>query len=100
MSRDNRLESSFTFGSPQRDEPEQRMPEKLSIVDYPSARAGRKLGGGAYDPYENIGAAGDTARVRRPRVDLRKLSEWIQATQRANALREAEATPTVVPARK
>ena len=79
----------FTF-APQRKDHEVRVPEHLSIVDYPAPKAGKNLGGGAYNPYESSGGIGDTARVRRPRVDLRKLSEWIKTTQQVKALREQE----------
>jgi hypothetical protein len=33
---------------------------------------------------------GDTARIRKPRVDLRKLSEWIKTTQRVKTIREED----------
>lgn len=91
---------AFTFGAPQQDQPEAEMPAKLSIVDYRPARKGVKLGGGAYNPYERGAEAGDTAKVRKPRVDLRKLSEWIQTTQRVKTLREEELARYPDPASK
>ena len=33
---------------------------------------------------------GDTVRMRRPRVDLRKLSEWIKTTNQVKASRKEE----------
>jgi len=48
------------------------------------------LQGGAYDPYSSDGSTSDTARTRKPRVDLRKLSEWIKTTQEVKALREQD----------
>ena len=69
------------------------VPDYLEIVD--SGKGGKpkdRMHGGAYDPYQksDSGAPGDTARIRRPRVDLRKLSEWIKTTQRVKTLREEE----------
>jgi len=49
------------------------------------------MGGGAYDPYSISGSPGDTARMHKPRVDLRKLSEWIKTTQQTRILKEEEA---------
>lgn len=92
MAGKKQTKTEFTF-APQRKDHEVRVPEDLSIVDYPAPKTGRKLGGGAYDPYESNGGVGDTARVRKPRVDLRKLSEWIKTTQQVKALREQELPP-------
>lgn len=66
------------------------VPDFLEIVD--SGKGGKpreRMQGGAYDPYQKLEPAdpGDTARIRRPRVDLRKLSEWIKTTQRVKTLR-------------
>ncbi len=82
----------FTLFVPDEQEPEKDMPAKLEVVDYNPARSRTKkaLGGGAYDPYERPVATGDTARIRKPRVDLRQLSEWIKTTQQVKALREED----------
>lgn len=84
-SRSPRLD--FVF-APQQKEREKRLPEKLAIVEYEPSRKG--FSGGAYNPYENDGRLSDTARMRRPRVDLRQLSEWIKTTQRVKALSEQD----------
>jgi hypothetical protein len=46
--------------------------------------------GGAYNPYERTDVRNDTARMRKPRVDLRQLSEWIKTTQQVKSLREED----------
>lgn len=83
----------FSFGAPRTVEKEREMPASLDIVEYVPAGATskKKMAGGAYNPYESSGAAtGDTARMHKPRVDLRKLSEWIKTTQQVKTLREDE----------
>lgn len=84
---------AFTLFVPDEQEPEKDMPATLEVVDYNPARNRAKnkgMGGGAYDPYERQGSSGDTARMRKPKVDLRQLSEWIKTTQQVKALREEE----------
>jgi hypothetical protein len=74
----------FSLYVPDEQEPEKEMPVKLEVLDYnPARRRSRTvLRAGAYNPYEKDGGdAGDTARVKRPRADLRKLSEWIKLKQ-------------------
>jgi hypothetical protein len=85
-------DDTFSIFVPQ-DDAEQEMPERLELVD--SGKGGKpkqRLKGGAYDPYQKqeMGNPSDTARIRKPRVDLRKLSEWIKATQRVKVLREED----------
>ena len=82
----------FTLFAPDDDEPEKDMPAKLEVVDYNPARRRDKaaLTGGAYNPYEITGTPGDTARSRKPRIDLRQLSEWIKTTQQVKQLREED----------
>lgn len=86
-------EDKFSMYVPQDDSGPQ-VPDYLEIVD--SVKGGKpreRLQGGAYDPYQKVeaGPPGDTARIRRPRVDLRRLSEWIKTTQRVKSLRQEEA---------
>jgi hypothetical protein len=94
----------FKLFVPKDADPEKDMPAKLEVVDYNPARSKKTpLGGGAYDPYERTAEeGGDTARMRRPRVDLRKLSEWIKTTQQVKVLRieEAEAQAEAEAGRK
>jgi hypothetical protein len=78
----NRPPDKFSLFVPDEQEPERQLPDHLEIVDYGRVRPKKKLGGGAYDPYESSGDPGDTVRARRPKVDLRKLSEWIKTTQK------------------
>jgi hypothetical protein len=83
----------FSLYVPDDQEPERSMPERLEIIDDgPGAvkRSRPKMGGGAYDPYSISGKPGDTARMHKPRVDLRKLSEWIKTTQQVKQLREED----------
>lgn len=85
----------FTIHLPDDDEPERELPDHLEVVDYDPKKGPKgKMVGGAYDPYsrETI-SPDDTARMRKPRVDLRKLSEWIKTTQQAKALREEDLPP-------
>ncbi len=88
----------FTIHLPDAEEPDRQMPAQLEMVDYqPAGRAKKKnLAGGAYDPYsKDTPSNNDTARTRKPRVDLRKLSEWIKTTQQVKTLREEDLPPEV-----
>jgi hypothetical protein len=87
---------TFKLFVPKEKEPEKDMPAKLEVVDYNPARTSKSsMGGGAYNPYERTtGKTGDTARMRKPRVDLRKLSEWIKTTNQVKAQREEEKDET------
>jgi hypothetical protein len=88
-------EDKFSMVVPKEDA-EQEMPDQLELVDEKGGKAKKRLQGGAYDPYQkqDTPAASDTARIRKPRVDLRKLSEWIKATQRVKTLRDEDADGT------
>jgi len=75
------------------EEGDQQMPDHLELIDTPHAGKPKdRLQAGAYDPYQKQDPAspGDTARIRRPRVDLRQLSEWIKTTQKVKSLREED----------
>jgi hypothetical protein len=90
----------FSMLVPDEAEPVRHMPDHLEVVEYGPAkkRPAKALGGGAYNPYErDIGSVGDTARIRRPRVDLRQLSEWIKTTQSVQTLREEDMQVDPVP---
>jgi hypothetical protein len=85
-------EDKFSMYVPEA-EAERKMPDHLELVD--TDKGGKpkgRLQGGAYDPYQkrDTGQPSDTARIRRPRVDLRKLSEWIKTTQRVKTMREED----------
>ncbi len=85
-------DDKFSIHVPE-DESERQMPDHLEIVETgPGGKPKQRLQGGAYDPYQkqDPGDPGDTARIRRPRVDLRKLSEWIKTTQQVKTLREED----------
>lgn len=71
------------------------MPDHLEMVDYDPKKGGKtKMVGGAYDPYsKETPSLDDTARIRKPRVDLHKLSEWIKTSQQVKALREEDLPP-------
>jgi hypothetical protein len=86
-------DDKFSMYVPPEDEADRKLPDHLELVDGPiGGKAKDRLQGGAYDPYQkrDAGQAGDTARIRRPRVDLRKLSDWIKTTQRVKTLREQD----------
>ena len=90
----------FSFAAPRNTEAPREMPAALDIVEYVpnSAAAKKKMAGGAYNPYESSGAdKGDTARMHKPRVDLRKLSEWIKTTQQVKNLREEDLSTGALP---
>jgi hypothetical protein len=89
----------FSLFVPDEEEPERSMPARLEILDEGpgTTRRSKKLGAGAYDPYSISGSPGDTARMRKPRVDLRKLSEWIKTTQQTRILKEEEASAAEPP---
>jgi hypothetical protein len=90
----------FSLYVPDEQEPERAMPARLEIIDDgPGAvkRSRPAMGGGAYDPYAISGKPGDTARMHKPRVDLRKLSEWIKTTQQTRILKEEEARASQPP---
>lgn len=87
-----RKDDKFSMHVPEEDSG-LKMPDHLEIVETgPGGKPKKRLQGGAYDPYQKQepGAPGDTARIRKPRVDLRKLSEWIKTTQQVKALREED----------
>jgi hypothetical protein len=88
----------FTIHLPDADEPDRKMPDQLEMVDYNPKKKPKAMAAGAYDPYSReTAASSDTARTRKPRVDLRKLSEWIKTTQQVKALREEDLPPGVKP---
>jgi hypothetical protein len=88
----------FSLHVPDEDEPERSMPAHLEILDEgPGRRRSKSLGAGAYDPYSISGSPGDTARMHKPRVDLRKLSEWIKTTQQTRILKEEDAAAVQPP---
>jgi hypothetical protein len=90
----NKTPDKFTLFVPDEKEPEKDMPVRLEILDsVPGKRSRKAMIGGAYNPYERQGSSGDTARMRKPRVDLRDLSKWIKQTQQVKALKEEDVPP-------
>jgi hypothetical protein len=88
----------FKLFVPNEKEPEKDMPADLAVVDYNPKRTSKPaMGGGAYNPYERPVGTGDTARMRKPRVDLRKLSEWIKTTNEVKAKREDDSAQDAEP---
>jgi hypothetical protein len=95
----SRKDDKFSMYAPD-DETERELPVHLELLD--TGKGGKpkeRLHGGAYDPYQKVdpGSPGDTARIRKPRVDLRQLSQWIKTTQQVKALREEDLPPGLVP---
>jgi hypothetical protein len=88
----NKTPDKFSLHTPDDQEPERDMPATLEIIDHVAVRKRPKdaLAANAYDPYKSEGVMGDTARMRKPRVDLRQLSEWIKSTQAVKILREED----------
>ena len=88
-----RKDDTFSMHVPLEEDSGVQMPDRLEIIDTgPGGKAKERLHGGAYDPYQkqDLAQPGDTARIRKPRVDLRQLSEWIKTTQQVKALREED----------
>jgi hypothetical protein len=86
-----RRDDKFSIFVP-KDEKSLEVPDHLEIVETDKGgKPKERLQGGAYDPYQKQDVnIGDTARIHRPRVDLRQLSEWIKTTQRVKSLREED----------
>jgi hypothetical protein len=85
----------FSIHLPDNEEPERDMPDQLEMVDYHPTKRPNGMPAGAYDPYSRDVNTSDTARIRKPRVDLRKLSEWIKTTKQVKTLREEDFPPGV-----
>jgi hypothetical protein len=85
-----RKDDTFSIPVLKEEDPERKLPDHLELVDGDATARRKRLKGGAYDPYQkqDPGRASDTMRMRKPRVDLRKLSEWIKTTQRVKSKRD------------
>lgn len=85
-----RKDDTFSIPVLKEEDPERKLPDHLELVDGDATARRKRLKGGAYDPYQkqDPGRTSDTMRVRKPRVDLRKLSEWIKTTQRVKSRRD------------
>jgi hypothetical protein len=95
----SRKDDKFSMYAPDEDT-DRELPAHLELLE--TGKGGKpkeRLQGGAYDPYQKVdqGSPGDTARIRKPRVDLRQLSQWIKTTQQVKALREEDLPPGLVP---
>jgi hypothetical protein len=95
----SRKDDKFSMYIPP-DDTNRRLPAHLEVLD--TGKGGKpkqKLTGGAYDPYQKTEPPGpaETARIRKPRVDLRQLSQWIEVTRRVKSLREEDLPPGLRP---
>jgi hypothetical protein len=69
-------------------EPKSLVPSNLEVINYnPRTKQPQSnLPAGAYNPYDRD-RSDDDRREKRPKPDLRRLSDWIQATQKVKVLR-------------
>jgi hypothetical protein len=95
----------FTLHVPDEQEPARALPSKLEVIDYnPRTKQPQaNLPAGAYNPYDRE-RNDERRKEKRKQVDLRQLSQWIQATQKVKILKmedmedpDAGATQTRLP---
>lgn len=82
----------FSLLVPDEREPDRALPRKLEVINYnPRTKQPQaNLPAGAYNPYDRERADEDRRKDKRKPVDLRRLSEWIQQTQKVKVLRMEE----------
>jgi hypothetical protein len=70
-------------------EPKSLVPSSLEVINYnPRTKQPQSnMPAGAYNPYDRDRSDDDPRREKRKKPDLRRLSEWIQATQKVKVLR-------------
>jgi hypothetical protein len=85
----NKTPDKFTLRVPDEKEPARALPSKLEVIDYnPRTKQPQaNLPAGAYNPYDRERSDGDRRKEKRKQVDLRQLSQWIQATQKVKILK-------------
>jgi len=73
---------------PETKEPKSLVPSGLEVINYnPRTKQPQSnMPAGAYNPYDRD-RSDDDRREKRPKPDLRRLSEWIQATQKVKVLK-------------
>jgi len=74
--------------TPDTKEPKSLVPSTLEVINYnPRTKQPQSnMPAGAYNPYDRD-RSDDDRREKRPKPDLRRLSEWIQATQKVKVLK-------------
>jgi hypothetical protein len=79
----------FSLHVPDEKEPARALPSKLEVIDYnPRTKQPQaNLPAGAYNPYDRERSDGEKRKEKRKQVDLRQLSQWIQATQKVKILK-------------
>jgi hypothetical protein len=79
----------FSLHVPDEKEPDRALPSQLKVIDYnPRTRQPQaNLPAGAYNPYDRDRSDEAKRREKPKQVDLRRLSEWIQQTQKVKVLK-------------
>ena len=82
----------FSLHVPDEKEPARVLPSRLEVIDYnPRTKQPQaNLPAGAYNPYDRERTDGERRKEKRKQVDLRQLSQWIQATQKVKILKMEE----------
>jgi hypothetical protein len=85
----NKTPDKFSLHVPDEEQPQSVLPSKLEVIDYnPRTRQPQaNLPAGAYNPYDRERSDGEKRKEKRKQVDLRQLSQWIQATQKVKILK-------------
>jgi hypothetical protein len=79
----------FSLHVPDEKEPARALPSKLEVINYnPRTKQPQaNLPAGAYNPYDRERSDGEQSKEKRKQVDLRRLSKWIEATQKVKILK-------------
>jgi hypothetical protein len=85
----NKTPDKFSLHVPDEKEPVRKLPSKLEVIDYnPRTRQPHaNLPAGAYNPYDRERTDSENRKEKKKKVDLRQLSQWIQATQKVKILK-------------
>ncbi|MEO8308630.1 MAG: hypothetical protein ABI616_11400 [Pseudomonadota bacterium] len=84
----NKTPDKFSLRVPDEKEPARALPSKLEVIDYNprTKQPHTNLPAGAYNPYDRERTE-DKRKEKKKQVDLRQLSQWIQATQKVRILK-------------
>ena len=85
----NKTPDKFSLHVPDEKEPARALPSKLEVIDYNprTKQPHTNLPAGAYNPYDRERTDGENRKEKKKKVDLRQLSQWIQATQKVKILK-------------
>ena len=84
----NKTPDKFSLHVPDEKEPARKLPSRLEVIDYNprTKQPHTNLPAGAYNPYDRERTDGER-REKKKKTDLRRLSQWIQATQKVKILK-------------